>query len=323
MARFLFGAGGDGDIIKPTGTPFINATALVYNSRTGGTQITDLQSVAGGAISQVTTDSNGQVIFFGPDSFIGVLWLDFGSGSSVRWALSPKAVDLAATQAITVQRAADAAAASLTAKGKLPFNAADPLEQALTTALDPLVIPRFATQAARDAAFPSPVNGDRCYRSDLLVDQVYTGSAWTTLVQAGPWSQVNVSISPASGTFSIGSGSLTVRYQIQGKSVKFYLALAIAADTTVGTGVWTVTGLPFNIAASSILVTPFPGQVVTGLVRYLVVAQAETATTLSLWSYAASASSAVTRIGGSGSTPGGFNWASGNFIRLGGIAELA
>lgn len=323
MARFLYGGGGDGDVIKPTGTPFLNTTALVYNSRSGGTLITDLQNISGTSIGQVTTDSNGQAIFFGPDNYIGTLWLDFGSGSGVRWALSPKAVDLAATRAIAVQRTADAATPSFTTKAHLPYNAADPLEQALATALDPLVIPRFATAAARDTAFPAPANGDRCYRTDLAADQVYTGTAWVTLVQAGPWTQANLSISPTSGSFSVGTGSLTIRYQIQGKGVEFYIGLTVAGDTTVGNGVWTVTGLPFSISASSILVTTFPGQVFTGSARFMAIAQAETATTLSLWSYASTGSTAVTRIGGSGSTPGGGTWQAGNFLRVGGIAELA
>lgn len=176
MARYLYGGGGDGDIIRTTGLPYINATASIYNSRTGGTQITDLQNISGTAITQVTSDANGQVVFYGPDNYISVLWLDFGSG--VRWALSPKAVDLTVTRGIAVQRAADAATPTFTAKAALPYNTADPLEQALAAKLDPLVIPRFASQAARDAAFTAPANGDRCYRTDLGADQLYDGTAW-------------------------------------------------------------------------------------------------------------------------------------------------
>jgi hypothetical protein len=180
MSRFLYGGGGDGDIIKPTGVPYINATATVHDSRAGGTQITDLQNAAGSTINSVVTDANGQALFYGPDNFISVLWLDFGSG--VRWALGPKATDLAAVQAVSVQRAADALATSSTTKAKLPYSAADPLEQKLATALDPLVIARFSSQSARDAAFPSPVAGDRCYRTDLHLEQVYNSALglWRT-----------------------------------------------------------------------------------------------------------------------------------------------
>lgn len=322
MTRYLYGGGGDGGIVKPSGQPFLNAGAAVYNSRSGGAQITDLQTVSGTAIATVTSDANGQVAFYGPDNYIGTLWLDFGTGSGVRWALSPKSVDLAATKAIEMQRSADAGFPSFTTRAHLPYNTADPLLQALATTVDHLVITQVIDQAARDAAFPSPQNGDRAYRIDLKADQLYNGTSWVTLVQAGPWTQVNLTMTPASGTFNLGSGSLWVRYQLQGKSVLFYISLSIAADTTFGTGVWTVSGLPFSIAASSLLVTPFPGQVVTASNRYLVVAQAETATTLSLWSYASNTSTALSRIGAS-PTPGGGAWAASNFIRLGGTAELA
>lgn len=177
MTRFIYGGGGDGDIIQPSGVPFANATALVYNARTGGTRITDLQTISGAAVSAATTDLYGQAIFYGPDAYIGVLWLDFGVGP--RWALSPKAVDLASAQAIAVQRAADFTGAAFTVKAALPYNANDPLEQALANKLDPMVIPRFASQTARNAAFPAPANGDRCWRTDLSAEQVYNGSTST------------------------------------------------------------------------------------------------------------------------------------------------
>jgi hypothetical protein len=320
MTRYLYGAGGDGEVVRTSGLPYANAAASVYNSRSGGSPITDLQTLTGAAISSVTSDPYGQVAFYGPDNYIGTLWLDFGGG--VRWALSPKAVDLAATQAIAVQRTADASALSYTTKSTLPYNTADPLEQALAAKLDPLVIPRFPTQTARDAAFPAPTNGDRCYRTDLASDQLYNGTSWVTLVQAGAWNTANLTITPTSGTMSVNSGSLTIRYQIQGKAVIFSIALSIAADTTFGTGTWTITGLPFNISSNAFLVTPFPGQAVAGSNRLLVVGQAETATTISLWSYTSLTSTALSRFGAS-PTPGGGAWAASNFVRLGGTAELA
>jgi hypothetical protein len=158
-----------------SGAPYANSVASVWDARTGGTRITDLQNISGSAVTSVTTDVYGQAVFYGPDNYIGVLWLDFGVGG-VRWALSPKAVDLTASRVIATQRAADAAGASTTAKAALPYHAADPLEQALANKLDPLVIPRFATAAARDAAFPAPQDGDRCYRTDIRAEQVYNAA---------------------------------------------------------------------------------------------------------------------------------------------------
>lgn len=180
MTRYIYGGGGDGDIIKPTGVPFISATANVFDARTGGTQITDLQNMSGANITAITTDAFGQAIFYGPDNYTNVLWLDFGTG--IRWGLSPKDAALVAKQSIATQRATDASGAGFTTKAHLPYNAADPLEQALANALDPMVIPRFANAAARDAAFPSPQDGDTCYRTDRSSRQVYSAAtgAWTS-----------------------------------------------------------------------------------------------------------------------------------------------
>lgn len=322
MTRFLYGGGGDGGILRPTGLPFLNATAQVYNSRTGGFPVTDLTTPSGAAISSVTSDANGQFAFYGPDQYIGTLWLDLGVGSGVRWGLAPKDADAAATKAIAMQRASDAAFPTFTTRSHLPYNTADPVVQSLASTLDYLVIPKLADLAARNAAFPSPTNGDRCYRLDLAADQLYNGTAWVTLAQAGARSQANVTITPTSGTFNINSGSLVCRYQVQGKAVFFTIALSIAADTTFGTGTWTISGLPFSFASSSFLVTSFPGQVVTGSNRLLLVGQPETATTISLWSYASLTSTALSRIGAS-PTPGGGAWGASNFIRISGTAELA
>lgn len=235
MARFLYGGGGDGDIIKPTGVPFVNANANVFNARTGGTQITDLQNVTGGTITSVTTDANGQAIFYGPNEFIGVLWLDFGSG--VRWALSPKAVDIAAIQAVTVQRAADAEFASHTQKSYLPFSANDPLEQSLTTALDPLVIPRFTSQAARDASFPSPIDGDRCYRFDLSAEQIYNGplGLWRNLFPYGSGSVGgSTSIGGTNSETQLALAAIPAGYAASGSTFRLtaYGKLSQAASTT-------------------------------------------------------------------------------------------
>jgi hypothetical protein len=320
MTRYLYGGGGDGDIIKVTGVPYINATALVYSARSGGTQITDLQDVGGLTIWQVTTDGVGQVLFYGPDNFIGVLWLDFGSGP--RWALSPKAVDLAATQAITVQRAADAAAPAYTPRAHLPYNNSNPLGKNLALAMDPLVIPRFGSSAARDAAFPTPQNGDRCYRTDLHQDQLYgEDGLWTGLVGVSAWNQNAIVVSPASGTFGMGSGSSGIRWRDTGKVVNFYFWMNFAVDSTYGTGVWTLT-LPFTLNSNAVRNQPFLGQTVSSAGRFLIEGQAETSTTVSLWAVTSTTSNALARIGAS-PVPGGGTWGSGNFIRMSGTAELA
>jgi hypothetical protein len=321
MARYLFGGGGDGDIVKPTGLPYTNASANVYNARTGGTAITDLQDIAGNAVASVVADANGQILFYGPDNFIGTLWLDFGTG--IRWALSPKAVDLAATRAVAVQRTADAAALSYTQKARLPYSPNDPLEQTLTAALDPMVIPRFGSDAARDAAFPSPQEGDRCYRTDLSRDQVYDSisHSWVGLVAVAPWASGGFGITPTSGVFFIGSGSSGLRWRVTGKSISFYLWVNFASDTVPGSGTWTIS-LPFSVSSSSILNFPMFGQAFSGPNRVPITGLFETANTMSLWSVTSTTNTTLSRVGGS-PPPGGTAWNSGSFFRIGGTVEAA
>jgi hypothetical protein len=58
-----------------------NATGITtWTAQTGGTQVTDLQNMAGGAITTVSTDANGGFQFKGPDE-IYQLWMDSGIGA--------------------------------------------------------------------------------------------------------------------------------------------------------------------------------------------------------------------------------------------------
>jgi len=59
----------------------------VHDASTGGTQITDLLDVDSAAVTVVTSDAAGLVVFYGPDGETGTLWLDSGVGS--RLAVTP------------------------------------------------------------------------------------------------------------------------------------------------------------------------------------------------------------------------------------------
>lgn len=319
MARFLYGGGGDGDIVQPTGLPYTNAPATVYSARTAGAAVTDLQSLAGATLpgAAVTSDAYGQVAFYGPDNFVGTLWLQFGTGP--RWALSPKAVDLTAAQVIASQRSADDTGRTTTRKAALPKSAANPLGSRLADTLDPLVIPRFASLAARNAAFPAPVSGDRCWRSDLLTDELYDGTRWRTHTTDAPWTVGAFTITPATGTFTKGSGALVCRYLMAGSRVDFVLQASFTTDTAYGTGNWTI-GLPFTASSGAVLLTTCSGMATSGGGRFPVGGQLETATTLSLWGPTSSTSSAFVRIGSAGV---GGAWGNGSVLRLAGVTELA
>lgn len=89
MTRYIYGGGGDAQSVTTSGTVRPNATAAVYNARSGGSLVTDILDMSNNPLSgNVTTDAFGQAIFQGPDNYWNTLWLDFSSGP--RWALSPK-----------------------------------------------------------------------------------------------------------------------------------------------------------------------------------------------------------------------------------------
>lgn len=184
MTRFKYGGGGEACVIDPTtGLPRVGAPAAVYNAFTGGTNVTDIQNLAGtGLAGTVTTDAYGQAVFLGPDGYTATLYLDFGVGP--RWGLSPKELDQpnAGGKIIADQRTLDYSGRTVTGKSNLPYNSTDPLLAALAATLDPLGIPRFPSQATRNAAFGSPTDGDTVYRTDLHCRQVYNGaiSRWVS-----------------------------------------------------------------------------------------------------------------------------------------------
>lgn len=183
MTRFVYGGGGDAEVVSPTGVPRASAPAGVYSARVGGSLVTDILDMSGTGLSgTVTTDAFGQAIFQGPDAYTATLWLDFGTGP--RWGVAPKMLDQpnGGGQLIKDQRTVDYSTRTATVKSALPQQANIPLYSALVTALDPLVTPRFPSLATRNAAFPSPNDGDQCYRTDLHAGQVYSSNVarWVT-----------------------------------------------------------------------------------------------------------------------------------------------
>lgn len=58
-------------IVRPS------AVGTVWDSLTGGSQITDLTSIAGAPITEVTADGDGAVTFMGPDG-VTIVYVDFG-----------------------------------------------------------------------------------------------------------------------------------------------------------------------------------------------------------------------------------------------------
>ena len=89
MARNIYAATpADYVIDSATGRPKSGVTVSIYDARTGGSAVTDLQDMSNGAQSSVTTDSNGGFRFQGPDGEDDTLWAQV-SGNSTRYAVYP------------------------------------------------------------------------------------------------------------------------------------------------------------------------------------------------------------------------------------------
>ena len=120
--------------------------------------------------------------------------------------------------------------------------------QALAENLEKYGIPRFASSAARDAAIPSPTEGDFCYRTDTDRLEMYTGAAWIGALPFGPTGN---SYTPTLVNITIGTGGTplnTGRWERMGNyvdveaivqlgttgfsvSTGFTISLPIAMDT--------------------------------------------------------------------------------------------
>lgn len=172
MARMIYGGSGAAQVVSPDGTPTV-ASATVMSARTGGVTVTDIQNMAGQNIGGIVTpDTRGQVLFQGPDGAADTYWLDFGDGGP-RWAVEPASTNAAIADLIAAQQAAQYLAPDgVTPHASIPYTDND-VTRKMAEALDEKVVPRFASITARDAAFPSPTDGDRCYRSDAHVHQTY------------------------------------------------------------------------------------------------------------------------------------------------------
>lgn len=172
MTRYIYGADGSAQVVSMAGTP-TTANATVKTTRTGGTTVTDVQKIDGTPLAGIVTpDAHGQIVFQGPDNSTATYWLDFGDGGP-RWAVRPTDFQTASTVLRAALMASEyAAPGGHTAKAQLPYTP-NSVSQALATALEGIVIPRFADATARNAAYPTPSDGDRVYRTDLHAHQTY------------------------------------------------------------------------------------------------------------------------------------------------------
>ncbi|AYD86776.1 hypothetical protein SEA_MICRODON_29 [Streptomyces phage Microdon] len=184
MARSIYGADGSAQVVSLSGTPTL-ASATVKSARTGGVTVTDIQNMSGANLGGVVApDSRGQIIFQGPDGSTATYWLDFGDGGP-RWGVRPVDMNDMVSQAMAARELAQfTAPGSATPEAGIPYVANTALAK-LALALEGMVVPKFASQSARDTAYTAPSDGDRCYRTDLHAHQTYrtgigTAARWVT-----------------------------------------------------------------------------------------------------------------------------------------------
>lgn len=135
---------------------------------------------------------------------------------------------------------------------------ANALSSSLTTALDHITVPKYATTAARDAANTAPTTGDICYVTGTGRGYYsYGGSGWLgpyQLDQAWQTWTPTWSTSTGSHTPSIGNGVYTCRYFQMGKLVTIIFQVVFGSTTNFGSSVtgsdnWTFT-LPVSATVS-------------------------------------------------------------------------
>lgn len=76
--------------------------------------------------------------------------------------------------------------------------------QSLAQAVDTVVIPRFATTAARDAAITSPVAGQECWTTTPATFWHYSGTAWVPRAQRGTTAVALSGVAAVTGTVTYG-----------------------------------------------------------------------------------------------------------------------
>lgn len=174
MPRFLFG--GNAAVESNTGVPIGGAIGTAWTAKTGGAQLTDLQTEAGAAISTVTTESNGAVpVFRGPDG-VSQLWLDFGFGRFLAEATdADEQLDtrVAAVELTAAAASSAAASASLAVAGKYTRPAAGIPSTDLASAVQTLLtkVGTHDTFLARFDQTAVPTDGQGYFldpASDLL-----------------------------------------------------------------------------------------------------------------------------------------------------------
>jgi len=102
----------------------------------------------------------------------------------------------------------------------------------------------FSNSTARAAALTAPVEGMLTWLEDVNRYEYRNGSgAWVELVSAAAWT----AYTPTVSNFTLGNGSLTGRYVLNGKTMSLYIAFTLGTTSSIGDATFS---LPSGITTS-------------------------------------------------------------------------
>jgi len=165
----------------------------------------------------------------------------------------------------------------------------------------------FADNTARDAGFPSPVNGEQCYVQSSSTKQWFDGTGW--LVEDTGWNNYT----PTLTGFTVGSGTSQGRYRRHGRWVTVEWVFVFGSGSAVSTSnlISVPTGLDAALDSpfSTTNRTPHGYSVLadTGTTTWIGTCRIESATTIRVLSLNAGGNDAAERALSSTSP---FTWAS-------------
>jgi hypothetical protein len=90
-------------------------------------------------------------------------------------------------------------------------------------------IMNFASDAARGSAIPTPTEGMLALSKDIDEIDYYNGSAWVPALPIGAWT----AWTPTWSGLTVGAGTTSAAYSVQGKTVHGRIKFTFAADSSV------------------------------------------------------------------------------------------
>lgn len=116
-------------------------------------------------------------------------------------------------------------------------------------------IPRFANTGQRDAAYPSPTQGQSCWLDSLLAEQVYQSGWKNKWVAPGPG--IWAAYVPTLTNVALGTGgTVTGRWTRDGNTVKGVVAIALGTGASVTDIIRVGVPVDINLTTHAVNIAP-------------------------------------------------------------------